>query len=166
MYRIEKLSRFHDVDSFDCGVPPLNTYLVRHALMNQAANAAQTYVGLKDSQIIGYYSIAVAEVQFEAAPERMRKGLARHPVPCVLLARLGVDLRFQSIGAGRGLLKDAIRKTLLLSDIAGARALVVHAKTDDAKKFYLRHEFVDGFLNPLHLYALTKDLQAMMSGRQ
>ncbi len=158
MYRIEKLSRQHGLESFDCGVPQLNTFLARHAMANQTANASQTYVGLKENQVIGFYSLAAAEVKFEDAPERLRKGLARHPVPCILLARLGIDLSHQGLGAGSGLLKDAFRKTHLLAEIAGARALVVHAKDEKAKAFYQRYGLADGLVNPLHLYALTKDL--------
>jgi GNAT superfamily N-acetyltransferase len=156
--RIEKLARYHAVDLFDCGQEALNRYLSRYALTNQLANASQTYVGLADDAVIGYYTLAVGDVAFDDAPERLRKGLARHPVPIMLLARLAVDRRWQGKGVGAGLLKDALRRTLQAADIAGIRAVVVHAKDEAARTFYQHFDFVPSPTDPLHLYLLVKDL--------
>ena len=90
-FRVEKLNRRHAVDSFDCGEEPLNRFLVRFALSNQQANASQTYVGMADEDVIGFYTLVVGEVRYDDAPERLTKGMARHPVPIMLLARLGVS---------------------------------------------------------------------------
>ena len=95
---------------------------------NQQANAAQTYVGLADDVVIGFYTLVVGEVRCEEAPERLSKGLARHPLPLMLLARLAVQVGWQGRGIGAGLLKDAMRRTVQAADIAGIRALAVHAK--------------------------------------
>jgi GNAT superfamily N-acetyltransferase len=160
MFRVEKLNRTHHLEDFDCGVEVLNRLLMAHALNNQSANSTQSYVGMRNESVIGYFSLTVGEVRFEAAPERMKKGLARHPVPIMLLARLAVDVRAQGMGAGQGLLKDAIQRTLQAADIAGIRAMVVHAKDDRAFQFYKHFGFVDGFDNQLHLYMLIKDLRA------
>ena len=105
---IEKLDSSHFVECFDCGVPGLNNFLVRHALINQKANSSTTYVGCKGKQVIGYYSLAVGSVIHANAPSRVTRGLAKHPVPVVLLARLAVDLQQQSQGVGKGLLKNAL----------------------------------------------------------
>jgi GNAT superfamily N-acetyltransferase len=163
MFRVEKLARHHAVDAFDCGHAALNGYLKRHALTNQQANASQSYVGLKVETVIGYYTLCVGEAQYDDAPERLRKGLARHPVPFMLLARLAVDSHFQGMGAGAGLLKDAAIRTMHASNIAGIRALVVHAKDDAAYKFYQHFGFIAGFSDPLQLCLLTKDLKALVS---
>lgn len=162
-FRIEKLALHHDVKSFDCGEPALNRYILSFALQNQAANAAQSYVALAGDDIAGFYSMVVGDIEFDDSPERMKKGLARHPVPVIILARLGTDRRWQGKGIGAGLLKDAILRTLRVADIAGARALVVHAKNEGARDFYLRLGFVAGFRNPMHLYCLTKDLRQFSS---
>ena len=156
--RIEKLTRSHVVDAFDCGQEALNRFLSRYALTNQFANAAQTYVGLADDAVIGYYSLVVGNLAYDDAPERLRKGLARHPVPIMLLARLAVDHRWQGTGIGAGLLRDATRRTLQAADIAGIRALVVHAKDEAARAFDQHFEFVPSPTDPLHLYLLVKDL--------
>jgi GNAT superfamily N-acetyltransferase len=156
--RIEKLTRSHSVDDFDCGQEALNRFLSRYALTNQLANASQTYVGLADDAVIGYYTLVVGDVAYDDAPERLTKGLARHPVPIMLLARLAVDRRWQGKGVGAGLLKDAMRRTLNAADIAGIRALVVHAKDDAARTFYHHFDFIPLPTDPLHLYLLVKDL--------
>lgn len=157
-YRIEKLARRHAVDGFDCGEDALNRFLVRFALPGQQANASQTYVGLADETVIGFYTLVVGEVRYDDAPERLTKGLARHPVPVMVLARLAVSADWQGKGVGAGLLRDAVLRTLQAADIAGIRALAVHAKDDRARAFYQRFDFVSAPTDPLHLFALIKDL--------
>ena len=78
--RIEKLSRQHAVETFDGGDAALNRFLVRSALSSQQANAAQTYVGLANEALIGFYTLVVTEVGCDEAPARLTQGLARHPV--------------------------------------------------------------------------------------
>ncbi|HQY30831.1 MAG TPA: GNAT family N-acetyltransferase [Thermomicrobiales bacterium] len=163
MLTIEKLGPHHVTTGFDCGQEPLNRFLQRFALTNQQANASQTYVGLSDTTIVGYYTLVVGEVSFDDAPERLRKGLAHHPVPMMVLARLATDRSWQGKGIGAGLLKDAIKRTLNAADIAGIRALVVHAKDDTARSFYQRFDFTPSPTDPLHLYALIKDLRRATS---
>ena len=82
--RIEKLRADHAVDGFDCGSEELNCFLVRFTLTNQQAGAAQTYVALSGALVVGYYSLAVGEVAYVGAPDRLSKGLARHPIPVPL----------------------------------------------------------------------------------
>jgi GNAT superfamily N-acetyltransferase len=158
-FRIEKLRRDHPVDGFTCGRDELDRFLIRYALGNQQANASQTYIGLHDQDVIGFYSLVVGEVAFGDAPERLTKGLARHPVPVMLLARLAVSTAWQGRKIGSGLLKDAMLRTLQAADIGGIRAFAVHAKDDSAKQFYERFGFVSSPTDPLHLYRLIKDLR-------
>lgn len=158
-FRIEKLRRDHPVDGFTCGRDELDRFLIRYALGNQQANASQTYIGLHDQEVIGFYSLVVGEVAFGDAPERLTKGLARHPVPVMLLARLAVSTAWQGRKIGSGLLKDAMLRTLQAADIGGIRAFAVHAKDDSAKQFYERFGFVSSPTDPLHLYRLIKDLR-------
>ncbi|MER9440293.1 GNAT family N-acetyltransferase [Mesorhizobium sp. M0340] len=160
-FQIEKLARKHLVDMFDCGEAPLNRFLVRYAFQNQQANASQTYIGLSGEDVIGFYTLVVGEVKYEGAPERLTKGLARHPVPVMLLARLAVSLDWRGKGVGGGLLRDAVLRCLQAADIAGIRAVVVHAKNDGARTFYERYGFVQSPTDPLHLYVLIKDLRSL-----
>jgi GNAT superfamily N-acetyltransferase len=157
--QIEKLRADHTTDGFDCGSEPLNRFLVRFALINQQAGAAQTYVALSGTTIVGYHSLAVGEVAYDDAPERLTRGLARHPIPIMLLARLAVSKDWQGHGLGAGLLKDAMRRTLHAADIAGIRAFAVHAKDERARAFYAHFGFLTSPTDPLHLYLLMKDIR-------
>ncbi|TPI39727.1 GNAT family N-acetyltransferase [Mesorhizobium sp. B3-1-9] len=158
-FRIEKLARGHPVEKFDCGEQPLNRFLARYAFQNQQANASQTYIGLSSENVIGFYTLVVGEVAYDDAPDRLKKGLARHPVPIMLLARLAVSLDWQGRGVGAGLLRDAVLRSLRAADIAGIRAITVHAKGDNARSFYERYGFIQSPTDPLHLYVLIKDLR-------
>ena len=100
--------------------------------------------------------------RYADAPERLRKGLARHPVPIMLLARLAVHKEWQGKGVGRALLRDAILRTVQASEIAGIRALVVHAKDDAAKRYYEQYDFVSSPTDSLHLFVLVKDLRKLI----
>lgn len=158
-FRIEKLTRQHAVETFDCGQEALNRFLARFALHNQQANASQTYVALADETVIGFYSLVVGEVSYDDAPDRLTKGLARHPVPIMLLARMGVALGWQGKKVGAGLLRNAMQRTLQAADIAGVRALAVHAKDEEAQAFYRHFDFIESPTDPLHLFILVKDLR-------
>jgi GNAT superfamily N-acetyltransferase len=158
--RIEKLQRSHDIDLFDCGREALNRFLIRYALQNQQAGASQTYVALADDDVAGYYTLVVGQVEYDAAPERMTKGLARHPVPIMLLARLAVATSWQGKGLGAGMLKDAMQRTLQAAEIAGIRAFGVHAKDDEARVFYEHFGFSPLPSDPYHLFRLLKDIRA------
>lgn len=157
--RIEKLQRGHAVDGFDCGQEDLNRFLIRYALQGQQAGASQTYLALDGDRVVGFYSLVVGQVDYDEAPERVTKGLARHPVPIMLLARLAVSLDDQGRKLGAGLLKDAMLRTLRAADIAGIRALVTHAKDDAARRFYERFGFVASPSDPHHLLMLLKDMR-------
>lgn len=156
---IRKLAMADPVDAFNCGQADLDRYLQRHAWSKQKANSAQTYVACAGSEIAGYYSLSVAGVEHAGTPERIGKGLARHPVPVMLLARLAVALRYQRQGLGTALLKDALLRTLQAADIAGIRALLVHAKNEAARQWYVSFDFEPGPVNPMHLFLLLKDIQ-------
>lgn len=165
-FHFEKLTKQHALGAFDCGVGPLNVFLTRYALQNQAAQTSQTYVCLADGEtVVGYFTLVVGQVEFDVAPERMRKGLARHPVPVTVIARLAVSGNWRGQGIGLSLFKDAILRALDVADIAGMRAVVVHAKDNAAKAFYQRLGFQEGFINPMHLYLLTKDLMKITASQ-
>ncbi len=160
--QIEKLRPDHAVEGFDCGNEPLNRFLQQFALINQSTGGAQTYVGLVDQVIVGYHSLAVGSVSYPGAPARLTKGLARHPIPIMLLARLADDSRWQGQGIGAALLKDAMLRTLHAADIAGIRALIAHAKDERARTFYEHFNFLPSPSDPLHLFILLKDVRRLL----
>ncbi len=156
------LTAHHSVTGFDCGVEELNRYLQKHALQAQAGDGARSYVSLSDGAVAGYYTLAYGSVEFETAPGRVTKGLARHPVPVMLLARLAVDVRFRGQGLGPELLRDAFLRTLAAADIAGLRAVVVDAKNEAAKRFYEKFNFEPFAENPFRLSLILKDVRAVL----
>jgi GNAT superfamily N-acetyltransferase len=162
---VEKLRRDHAVEAFDCGREELNQYLLRYAWQNQQAGGSLTYVGIVGDAVIGFHTLAAGQVTYDDAPERLTKGLARHPVPIMLLARLAVDRRWQNQGVGKALLRDAMQRTLQAADIAGIRALAVHAKDEEAKRFYEHFDFAPSPSDPMHLFVLLKDVRRMVAGR-
>ncbi len=159
---VRKLCKTDVLAGFDCGQPDLNLFLQRHALSSQQANSAQTYVCCHEDRVAAYYSLAVGAVDPVAAPSRILKGLARHPVPVMILARLAVSKEHQPRGLGRALLKDALLRTAQAADIAGIRALLVHAKDDTARQWYLSWEFEPSPTDSFHLFLMLKDLKALL----
>ncbi len=153
------LSAEHHVEDFDCGVEVLDQWLRRHALRNQQAGATRTFVVTDDATgaVAGYYSLAAGSVDHAVATPRAKKGLARHPVPVMVLARLAVDRRHQGRGIGHGLLRDAVIRILAVSEQVGIRAVLVHAKNEPARRFYANHGFEPSPIDPLLMMLLLKD---------
>jgi GNAT superfamily N-acetyltransferase len=159
---IERLAAHHAVAAFDCGSPDLNQFLQRFALPSQQANSSQTYPVCRGRRLAGYYTLAVGAVAWDEAPPRTAKGLARHPIPVMILARLAVERTEQGYGLGRALLKDALVRTAQAAEIAGIRALVVHAKDEQARQWYGQFDFDPSLSDPLHLFLVMKDLQRLI----
>lgn len=155
----EPFAVYHDTQGFDCGNAALNAYLWRFALASQSAGAARTYVALREARVVGYYSLAAASEEPLRVPTRVAKGLAQHPIPLTLLARLAVDASEQGKRLGEALLKDAIKRHLQVQSILDSRALVAHAKDERAAAFYAGYGFQPSPTDTLHLYLLTKDMK-------
>jgi GNAT superfamily N-acetyltransferase len=116
-----------------------------------------------NGEVIGYYSLSTASVEHEQAPERAKKGLARHPVPVIPIARLAVDHTWQGKGLGAALLLDALRRVVSAADIVGIRAVLVHAKDEAAKRFYQHFDFDPSPVDPMHLFLLVKEIARLIN---
>ena len=158
---IEKLERSHDLSGFDCGSEPLNSFLKRYAYQNQKRGSVQNYLALVGGEVVGFYSLTYGQVE-HAAAGALAKGMPRHPVPVMVLARLGVDTSCHGKGLGSGMLVDALHRTLQAAEIAGIRAILVHAKDDKAQAFYEHFGFQSMPDNPLLLYRMLKDIKLMI----
>ena len=163
-WRVEKLNRTHAVENFRCGQADLDRFLSRHALQAQQMNSSQTYVALGGDSLAGYYTIVVGQAEAADAPARVTKGMPRHPIPLLVLARLAVHLDWQGRRIGASLLRDALRRTLQVADIAGVRALAVHAKDEAAGSFYRHFGFAESPTDDRHLFLLIKDIVAAAGG--
>jgi GNAT superfamily N-acetyltransferase len=159
--QIVKLQRSLALDRF--GVASLNNFLKQYDLTSQSSGGAQTYVAIIGDVVVGYYSLATAQVTHEEAPPRVAKGMPRHPIPVMLPARLAAVLSWQGRGLGAALLADAMQRTLQAADIAGIRALVVHAKDEKARRFYEHFDFDMSPKDPLHLSILIKEIRRQVT---
>ncbi|MBS0492601.1 MAG: GNAT family N-acetyltransferase [Proteobacteria bacterium] len=155
--RPEPLEAQHRLDGFDCGKPALNDWLLRHARQAQGSGSAKTFVVTDGARVAGYFSLTVGQIDTLEAPERIRKGMGQYPVPVVILARLAVSQQDQGRGIGLGLLQDAIRRTMLIADQAGIRAMLTHPIDDEAARFYTKFGFIASPLRESQLLLLLKD---------
>ena len=147
-----------DLQGFDCGREDLNKWLKKRALKNQGVDATRTYVITIQHKVIGYYSLATGGVLQAFASGRVRRNMP-DPVPVMILGRLAVDYRYHHQGIGRGLLQDAALRTLQVASIAGVRAMLVHAISEEAKNFYTKHGFEYSPLDPMTLMVTVKELR-------
>lgn len=146
----EKLSPEHDLAQFQCGEAVLDDWLRRRALQNQESGASRTYVVCVERRVVGYYALAVGAVAHIAAPGRVRRNMP-DPIPVMVLGRLAVDRRLQGQGIGPALLRDAVLRTLQAAEIAGIRAILVHAISEEAKRFYEKWGFIAAPMDPMTL---------------
>lgn len=137
----EPLAASHTVEGFACGESVLDEWLTRRALANQASGASRTFVVANhQGQVMGYYALATGAVALAEATGGVRRNMP-NPIPVLVLGRLAVDHRAQGIKLGAALLKDAVNRTIAVSENAGVRALLVHALHERARDFYLKYGF-------------------------
>ena len=161
----ERLRRDHDLSSFVSGVLVLDEWLKRRALRNEDSGASRTYVVCAAGRVVGYYALATGAESLAAAPGRVRRNMP-DPVPVMVLGRLAVDRTYQGRGIGRSLLRDAVLRTLQAAEIAGIRALLVHAISEDARRFYERHGFQPSPIDRMTLLLALTDATAALSDRK
>ena len=147
----------HRLEGFECGKPALSEWLLRHARQAQSAGSAKTFVVTDDDRVVAYFSLTVGQINTLEAPERARKGMGQYPLPVVVLARLAVSQQHQGRGIGIGLMQDAIRRTVLIAEQAGIRALLTHPIDAEATRFYTRFGFIASPLLEQQLLLLPKD---------
>lgn len=144
------LADHHDLDLFFCGVPSLDNWLKKRARSNERSRASRTYVLCNDERVIGYYALASGSLAAEAAPGKIKRNMP-DPIPVMVLGRLAIDQEYQGKKLGDALLRDAVLRILQAADIAGIKAILVHAISEEAKKFYLDRSFIISPADPMTL---------------
>ena len=152
----EPITASYLIEAFACGIPALDDWLKRRALKNEVSGASRTFVVCHDGQVVGYYALATGSVEHRDAPGKLRRNMP-NPIPVMVLGRLAVDEQWQRAGIGRGLLKDAVLRSVLVSQHAGVKALLVHVLSEDAKTFYVRNGFLESPLDPMTLIISLQD---------
>ncbi len=158
----ELLTDNHELSGFACGKPPLNQYLKKYALINQENEISRTYVAARGDRVVGYYTLTFGSVSHDNATPQIKAELPQYPIPIILLARLAVAQKEAGKGLGKGLLKDALLRTIQAADIGGLRAMLTNAKDDDAKRFYQKFGFEESPLHPLTLMLSIKIIRASL----
>lgn len=143
----------HDLADFASGNMALDDWLRRRALANQDGGGSRTYVLAQDQWVVGYYALAIGSVAAAEAPGRVRRNMP-DPIPIIILARLAINRSWQGKGLGSDLLRDAVIRTMKAAEIAGIRALLVHAVDEKAASFYERHGFSVSPIRPLSYFLL------------
>jgi hypothetical protein len=160
----EKLSAEHDLSGFDSREPLLDEWLRRRGLQNETSGASRTYVVCAGTRVVGYYTLAVGAVAHVEAPGRVRRNMP-DPVPAMVLGRLAVDRAFQRRYIGAGLLCDAVLRTVQAAEIAGIRAILVHAISEEAKRFNEGYGFVTSPVDPLTVMITLAEAVKILRGR-
>jgi len=141
----QKISRDVNRQNFDCGVDSLNAYLKKYAWQNFKKNVGVTILAFEEDKrdkILGYYTVSMAQINFEHLPSELSKGLPRYPVPAMRIGRLAVDRFAHAKGVGSALLRDALQRAITLSTEVGTCAVLVDAINEQAKSFYEHYGFV------------------------
>lgn len=155
----EPIGDDHVLEGFDCGNEALNRYLHRYARQNHSSGGARVYVSTRGDRVVGYYCLATAHCLPRDAPSRVARGMTRYPIPTLLLGRLATDISVRGSGLGRSLLKDALLRCAQAADTIGVRAVMVHAKDEAARMFYMKYGFEPSPTDHLHLFLLMKDIR-------
>lgn len=147
------------LSKFDCGAEDLNTYLKRFAKKNDKLGIGRTYVLLDKTRALGFYTVSMAQIEFKSLPKPSQGKLPRYPIPVVRIGRLAVDLSAQGQGLGEFLLMDALTRCLRVSEEIAVFAVVVDAKNDQAKDFYLKYGFIPLEDQELSLFLPLKTIE-------
>jgi len=160
----EPLAEHHELGDFHSGEPSLDEWLRRRARTNQVSGASRTYVVCHDKIVIGYYALASGVITVENAPGRFRRNMP-NPIPVAVLARLAVDLNWQGRGIGRALFRDGAQRVAQAANAIGIRGIVVHAISEQAKKFYVALGFDPSPREPMTLMVTLPDIRKALGDK-
>ncbi len=159
-----KLEATHVLEAFDCGDEDLNRWLQRQAAKSELGGAARTYVVCDpENHVVAYYCLASGSVVRNQAPGSVSRNMP-DPIPVMVIGRLAVDLKYQNQKLGAALLKDALLRVVQASEIVGIRAVLVHAISDKAKAFYLKHGFQESPGHPMTLMVSLARVKSLWEG--
>lgn len=154
----KKLSELHQLEHFQSGEESLDRWIKQRALKNERDGASRTYVVCSENQVVGYYCLANGAIASQIATGKARRNMP-DPIPVMVIGRLAVDQNWQGRGIGKALLRDGILRILQAAEIAGIRAILVHAISEAAKQFYERRGFAASPIEPMTLMITIADAE-------
>jgi predicted N-acetyltransferase YhbS len=156
------LSDEHVLDDFDCGEPSLNEWLKKNARKNQISGASRCFVVCEDETVVGYYCLSAGAISHENSPKSMRRNMP-DPLPVLLLGRLAIDKKYHNQGLGSALLRDAMIRAVNVAGDAGIFAILVHALSEGAKKYYKSRGFVESPIQSMKLMMTLRTVQYILT---
>lgn len=160
----EAIKLHHQLSDFDCGIESLNTFLKKRAFHNEMRGASRTYIITDGSyNVIGYYTLAVGSVEHKDAKRKVKQNMP-DPIPVTVLGRLAVDTSWSGKGIGKGMLREALLKTLEVSEVVGVRAMLLHAISEEAKQFYIQFGFEPCPTDEMTLMITIDDIKKTLTG--
>jgi GNAT superfamily N-acetyltransferase len=158
----EPLADHHQLDCFGSGEPSLDDWLKRRAAKNQANGSSRTYVVCEGQAVIGYYCFAAGAIGHGEVSRSMRQNRP-DPIPVLVLGRLAIHKEQHQKGIGTALLRDAILRALQAAKIAGITALLVHALSEEAKRFYRSRGFLESPIKPMTMCLMLTTAERTLS---
>lgn len=156
------ISEEHELIDFDSGERSLDEWLIKRALKNHASGASRCFVLCSGKKVIGYYSLSAGVVSHESAPKAMRRNMP-DPLPVLLLGRLAIDRQYHNKGLGSALLRDAMIRAVSVAADAGIFAILIHAISEQAKRFYLSRGFLESPLQPMTLIMTLETVRSILT---
>jgi GNAT superfamily N-acetyltransferase len=166
LHKVEELDRKRHVrETFDCGSEPLNRFIKTHAAKQAEQGVSRTFVLVETSNavprpILGYYTLAVSQIQSGELPKTCRKGGLPQTVGVLLLGRLAVAREFHRGGLGKFLLADVFKRFTEVSTAVGGVGLLVDAKDEKAAEYYLATGFTRLEPSPMRLFLGKNTIEA------
>jgi len=151
----------HDLLNFESGEPSLDEWLRKRALKNQVSGASRCFALCDNKRVIGYYTLSAGVISHGSVTKKMQRNMP-DPLPVLLLGRLAVDRRYHNQGLGSALLRDAMIRAVSVAGVAGVFAILVHALSESAKRFYISRGFVESPLQPMTLMMTLETVRAIL----
>lgn len=156
------ISDEHEFIHFESGELSLDEWLKKRALKNQISGASRCFVLCDRKKVIGYYCLSAGAISHESTPKTLRRNMP-DPLPVLLLGRLAIDKNYHNQGLGSALLRDAMLRTISVANDAGIFAILVHALSEQAKRFYLSRGFVASPLQQMTLMMTLETIRSILS---
>lgn len=131
----------HILDSFSCGNEELDRFFKRNALVNDQNGYGKTYVLIDEKDVLGFFTLCSSSIKYDEYPNKENEKIPKYPIPCIKIARLAVNKKYQHQGYGRELIKQAFLRVSSVSNTIGVRLIVVDAK-ESAISFYKKYGFL------------------------
>lgn len=158
------ISSDHEITNFDCGEPSLNLWLKSRAIKNNISGASRCFVVCDKKEVVGYYCLSAGAITRESAPKVMHRNMP-DLLPVLVLGRLAIDKKYHNKGLGSALLRDAMIRSVSVAEDAGVFAVLIHALSEQAKRFYISRGFVESPLQSMTLFMTIETIRIILSER-